>query len=230
MTTALDIITSAMRKIGAITKNETPSADEANDALETLNDMLGSWSNDSIIIPARTLENFTLAGASASKTIGSGGDFNTVRPVDIIKAYVRSGTIDYDLLEKTDEEFADIPVKSTTGTPQFYNYDNAYPLGTLKFYPVPDQTYTLFILSEKPLASFSSLNAVVDLPPGTNRAIINNLAVDLSPEYGVPVSAELDRAASTSRAAIAKAILRNRTMDVMDGRGTAGNIYTGWFY
>ncbi|MBU6232388.1 hypothetical protein KGP36_07175 [Patescibacteria group bacterium] len=43
MTTALDVIRAAMRKIGLLASGQEPSANEAKDALECLNDMLASW-------------------------------------------------------------------------------------------------------------------------------------------------------------------------------------------
>ena len=106
MTTALGIITSAMRKIGAIGKGESPSADEAVDGLEMLNDLLASLSNDSLVVYARTFESFTLQGGVSAYTIGSGATFSTVRPVKIVSAYVRDGGIDTPLEIVTDEQYA----------------------------------------------------------------------------------------------------------------------------
>ena len=80
MTTTLDLITKALQKIGAVTKDETLSAGDVSDALSSLNDMISSWSLDSLIVYASTLENFTLTPGSYSYTIGSGGNFNTTRP------------------------------------------------------------------------------------------------------------------------------------------------------
>ncbi len=44
--TALDLITSALRRIDSYQPGETLSNEDANDALETLNDLLDSWSNE----------------------------------------------------------------------------------------------------------------------------------------------------------------------------------------
>lgn len=43
MTTARDLITMSLRSIGVLHSGETPSAEEANDGLATLNQMLNSW-------------------------------------------------------------------------------------------------------------------------------------------------------------------------------------------
>lgn len=44
-TTALDLITSALRRIDSYQPGEVLASSDANDALETMNDMLDSWSN-----------------------------------------------------------------------------------------------------------------------------------------------------------------------------------------
>lgn len=228
MTTARGIITSSLRKIGAITKNETPSSDEANDALQTLNDLIASWSNDSTKVYAQTLEDFTLTANDGEYTIGSGGNFNTTRPIKIIKAYIRSGTVDYPVSIVSNENFANIDVKSTSGIPEYLNYDNAYATGTIKLYPIPSENYTLYLLSEKIITSFANISADVTLPPGWERALIYNLAIELAPEYGQPVSAEIAEIASQSVSLLKMSVLRNKSMDVPTKLGSS-NIFSSWW-
>ena len=227
MTTALGIITSAMRKAGILTKGEAPSADEAADGLEMLNDLLSSISNDSMAVYARTEDVLQLNGGTATYTIGAGGVLNTVRPIKIIAAYGRSGNVDYSLREVSDEQYATISVKSSGGIPEFINFTNGYPLATLKFYPVPATDYQLFLLSEKQLSSFT-LNQTVDLPAGWNRMLIHNLAVELAPEYGQQVPPEVIQIAKDSKAEIRAAIMASKKMQWNSGLGLDGNIYTGW--
>lgn len=227
MATGLDLVKSSMRKIGAITKNETPSADEANDGIEVINQMLSSWSNFASNVYARTLENFTLTGGDGEYTIGSGANFNTARPIKIIAAYIRLSNIDHPLEIVTDEDFAGISVKSQTGRPEVLNFDNGFANGTIKLWPAPDQAYTLYLLSEKPLGSVT-LAGAVSFPPGWDLAIISNAAVLMAPEYGQPVTAELAELAKQSKASIKSAIFRNRPVDVPRNVGNSGNIFSGW--
>lgn len=229
MTTALDIIKSAMRKAGVLTKAESPSADEAADGLEMLNDLLASLSNDSMVIYARELESFTLSGGTATYTMGSGGVFNTTRPVKIISSYVRVGTIDYPIDTISDEQYASVAYKGITGIPQFLNYTNGFPLGTVKLYPSPSGSYQLFILSEKQLSEFT-INQTVSLPPGWKRMLIYNLAMELLPEYGQAATQELKMIADDSKNEIRRAIMASRPMAWENGVGNEGNIYTGWGY
>ena len=227
MTTALGIIKSAMRKAGALTKSETPSADEAADGLEMLNDLLASLSNDSLIVYARTVESFSLVAGTASYTIGSGATFNTARPIKIISAYVRSGTIDYPMTVISDEQYASITLKTVGGIPEFLNYTNAFPQATINVYPSPASGYTLFIVTEKELSSLA-LADTVSLPPGWRRMLIHNLAVELAPEYGQPIPAEVYEIAKESKASIKQAVMSAKTMQWESGLNSENNIYAGW--
>lgn len=227
MTTALGIIKSAMRKAGVLVKNEDPSADEAADGLEMLNDLLSSISNDSMIVYARKFENFNLSAGVQSYTIGTGATFNTARPIKIITAYVRSGGVDYQLKQVTDEQFASITMKSVGGIPEFINFTNDFPSATIKVYPVPASDYQIFLVTEKQLTTFS-LSDMVSLPPGWQRMLIYNLAIELAPEYGQQVPGEVVQIAKDSKAEIRAAVMAAKKMQWDTGLGNEGNIYAGW--
>lgn len=229
MTTARQIVTKALQKVGVLTISEQPDSEMANDALYQLNAMLSSWSNDSMLINVRAWETFNLVAGTALYTIGSGQTFNTTRPMFIIQAYARLNNQDYNVDVIDDENYNFIQDKSLTGIPYVMNYDNGYDVGKIRLYFVPDQAYQLFILSEKPLTSFA-LDDVVTLPPGWEDALIFNLAVRLSPDYGQEISATTNAMAKETKGAIRTAILRNRTMDAEPGVGVKPNIYNGWYY
>lgn len=227
MATALSIITSAMRKAGVLVKSEAPSADEAADGLEMLNDLLASISNDSLVVYARTFESFNLSANVQSYTIGAGADFNTVRPIKIITAYVRTGGIDYPLTVISDEQYATIQLKAVGGIPEFLNYTNAFPQATINLYPAPAAGYQIFLVTEKQLNTFT-LNEDVSLPPGWRRMLVYNLAVEMGPEYGQPVPAETVQIARDSKAEIRAAVMAAKSMQWNSGIGLEGNIYSGW--
>lgn len=224
MTTARELVTKSLRRSGAISAGETPDATEINDGLYALNDMIESWANDGLLVFARTEETFPLSGAQ-EYTVGAGQDFNTVPFNQVVSAFVRQG-IDYYLTGITDTDYAQISVKYTTGTPEYFNYNNGYPVAKLKFYPVPVYG-TLHILSEKPLTEFN-LNTNVQLPPGWKKALIDNLAVDQAPEYGLEVSPRLEKSASDALASIKRQVAKSRTMDWDKTQSGYRDIYTGW--
>lgn len=229
-TSALDIITGAAKLIGVVFKNEALSADEANDGLVTLNDMLDTWSNDNLTSWAYTLESFSLTGA-ATYTIGSGGDFNTSRPINIVTAVVRLSSIDYPLTPITQEQYQkEIAIKSIASPiPEYLTYDNGYPLGTISIYAVPTSGSTLRMLSNKPISNLSALTTTVDLPPGWKRAMKYNLAVDLAPQYGTAaqVSPDVAQTARTSLGAIKRSTAINNAMPFMPSGAQRYSIYGG---
>jgi len=229
MTTARDIIKKAMQKIGVLVKSEAPSDDEADDALASLNQLIESWSNDSSCIISRAWESFPLTGGVSTYTMSSGLTFNTVRPIKILESYVRVGSIDYGVGIISDEIYNGITFKSINGIPQFLNYDNSYPTDNIRLYPVPAAAYTLFILSEKPLSGFATLDTTVSMPAGWERALVYNLALELAPEYKQQPDPSIVKIAADSLGLARRATLRARPMDAYPQNLQIRNIYTGWF-
>jgi len=228
MTTARTIIKKSLQKIGALVKSEEPAADESDDGLSALNALMDSWGNDSLNEYARTLETFTL-NSSASYTIGSGGNFNTVRPSNIVSATVRSGEIDYAVDVIDDSTYNNISYKSTTGIPQFLNYSNAYPLGVIKLYPIDSGASSITLLTEKPLTGFATLDTDMSLPPGWERALVYNLALELAPEYDQKPDAYIAKVAQESLGMIRAKVAQVRGMDAYPSGVQIRNIFSGWW-
>lgn len=228
-TTARTIVKKALQKIGALVKSEEPSADEANDGLDALNALIDSWSNDSLNIYARTWESLNLVGGTASYTIGSGGVLNTTRPTNIVAAYIRSGGIDYNLTIADDEAYNSISFKTAQSIPSFLNYDGGYPLGTIRLYPVPSAAYSLFLLTEKPLTSFTTLDTALSMPGGTERALIYNLGIDLAPEYNQQINPAHAKTAGEALGLIRTKVAQVRGMDAYPQNMTLRNIYSGFW-
>jgi len=228
MTTARDIITKALTKIGANFKNNAVSSDEANDALDALNALVSSYANDSMLIYARQWEMFTLSPSDGLYTMGVGGDFNTDKPMFIVSAYLRDGITDYPLSIIKDELYNEqISQKSTISIPYYINSDNGHPLVNLRLYPIPDKTYQIFLLTEKQLSEFT-LDTDVILPAGWERMLIYNLAIELYPEYEQQVNPVVAAIAEESKRLVRANIMRNRTMDYAPQRLNVGRFENGW--
>jgi len=224
VTTARDLITKSLQGIGAISSGETPDAIEITDGLDALNFLMESLANEGLMVFSRTEENFPLTGA-IQYTVGAGQDFDTVPFIQIISAYVRSGTIDYPLTSLSDQQYADIASKDTEGsTGEFYNYNNGFPIGVLKLYPRPSGT--IYILSEKPITEFT-LNTVISLPPGWKRMLVKLLGIEMAPDYNVSISPELADSAQKAKAVLLKQVSKSRTMD-WPKRAYNFNIYSGY--
>jgi len=78
MTTPLDIVSGALRAIGALESGEIPDTEAANDAFTLLNDMLAQWSNEGMMIHYQTEVIFPLVGNTYQYTIGPGGTVGAV--------------------------------------------------------------------------------------------------------------------------------------------------------
>lgn len=74
MTTPFDIITRAMKDIGALAAGENPTAAEAQDGLDMLNDMIAQWSNENMMVFYRTEIVFPCVQNQVQYTLGPSGN------------------------------------------------------------------------------------------------------------------------------------------------------------
>lgn len=70
-TTALDLITGALRNINALESGEVPNAQDANDALQVLNDLLESWTIEKLFVFSSTENRFVFTPGKYQYTIGN---------------------------------------------------------------------------------------------------------------------------------------------------------------
>lgn len=77
-TTALDLITGALRNINSLEAGEVPNASDAQDALQILNDMLESWTLEKLFVFSSTENRFIFVPGQYQYTIGNpiAGTFN----------------------------------------------------------------------------------------------------------------------------------------------------------
>lgn len=179
MSTVAAIVNAACRQLGF-----TPDAAESADGMEALNLLLKEWATSPLGIYRVTRESFTMTAAKGEYTIGSGGDFDTVRPIKLLAAFIRVSDMDNPITGLHISEYASLGNKLTSGMPSVIYAEPAYPLGILVFYPVPDTAYTLHLYSHKPLGAYTSLSADLALPPEYEPALKFNLAVELAAEFG----------------------------------------------
>ncbi|MDE2098338.1 MAG: hypothetical protein KGL39_13880 [Patescibacteria group bacterium] len=70
-TSALDLITGALRNINVLESAEVPDASDANDALQVLNDMLESWTIEKLLVFSSTENRFVFYPGKYQYTIGN---------------------------------------------------------------------------------------------------------------------------------------------------------------
>lgn len=184
MTTALQLVTSSLRKIGAVAAGESPDADEQSDALASLNQIVESWNLKGLALYRRESAAYTLIPSQQAYSIGSGADFDGSRPITLHGAFVTRGGIDYPLSVLTQAQWNDILQKSTESQlPEAVYYEPTFPDGTLRFWPVPLEALPVTLAIDMQLAAVADINDDLSFPPGYERALLYALAVDLAPEY-----------------------------------------------
>jgi len=201
MAVARDIITSSLRKIHVLGTGSSLDSDEADQALDTLNDMLSSFSAEGALIFEETLETFNITSNKESYTIGPSGDFVTTAPLYITTCYVTQGSTDYPLQFFDADEYSRISQKDISGSvPRIYYYDqNFTTTPTIYFYPVPSGSDTFTMYSRKALTGFTTLDTTFAMPEQYKAMLIHNLAVWIAPEYEREASPTIQSIANKSK-------------------------------
>jgi len=233
-TTAQTIINGALRLLQVSSTDVVLTSDEANDALESLNQMIDGWSNESLMLYHVKLEQFTCIPAHNPHTIGVNGDFNTSVPIHIEAATVTVNGVDYPIIQIDYDDYAVIKLKTLQNVyPEYMYFDRNSPiLGNVYMYPVPSTASTINLYSRKALTQFSSLTDSIDLPVGYAKALKYSLAVELAPEYQVSAGADVIQLAIASKANLKRTNRRPLTLQIdpaalaVSGKRRF-NIYTG---
>lgn len=184
-----DLIRSSMRLIGAIATGETPTADEVNDGLLVLNDMLENWSTETLSVWGSSNQTFNTVANQSVYTIGPTGNWVTARPQDIDDAYCNFSGVDFPIKVISQEQYNEINLK-TMKQPivERLLYVNEFPLGIVTLWPVPTAAMPLTLTMNRILSFPVAATDVLTGPPGFLKAIRYCLAVEFAPEFGVEAS------------------------------------------
>jgi len=178
-----DLIRLALQELEVLSAGDNPSAEEYIDGVDWYNVMLRSWDADESLQPNLVSANFNTISGTASYTIGTGGAFNTTRPLRITNAYVRWLTVDTPLGIKGKADYNLIQNKTQTGPVQVLYYVPSYPLGVIYFDRVPDQAYTIFCDMEVPVGDAADQNTTLAVSQEYHAALLYNLAIALAPGF-----------------------------------------------
>lgn len=196
--TPRQLITSALKGLGVQGQSDDLENEQATDGLNALNEMLASDGVNRGMLYALDKQSYTLVAGTGSYTIGTGGTFDTERPVAIYGGYIVSGDTSYPLECFTRSEYNDISTKSSQSRPTELYYDPDYPLGKIYFDYTPSSADTLNIDVHVPIASVATLNTTIVLPPEYAAYIKWNLMLWIAPDYELnPRKGVVDLAEST---------------------------------
>lgn len=206
MTTPGDIIAQALKKSGVLGVGQTASAEDTNDALVDMNQLISQWNRKRWLI-YHLKDVSVVSTGQRSYTIGLGGDFDTERPDRLENGcFLRQITqsqpnqVDYTLnLLESREDYSTIVLKGLQSLTQYVFYDAAYPVGLVYPWPIPQASiYELHLLLKAQLTQFTSLSQVIELPPEYEAALTWNLAERLRPSYQLPVDISVSSFAKDS--------------------------------
>lgn len=240
--TGLQAIKAAYGILNVYLPGESPSDNDASFALGTLNRLLSSWRQRSLLVNAVSRERFALVadqgGIDNPYTIGTGGTWNTTRPANqnsvlganlILTASDPESRVPLAMLN--DSEWASLATPDLTGTqPSAFYYDPTYAGGFGRFYlwPIPDNaTNAIELFINSSLASFANLTTEYQVPDGVDTALIYNLAKLLAGPFGRQMAQDDRNFADESLGVVKRANSKPSYVANDYGRGGIYDIYSG---
>lgn len=215
MTTARQLIESALAKINKLGADETVSAEDGALCLLRLNALVDSWEVEDLFAYTSLETIFTLNSGVTSLTVGPGQDIDIARPTRIMRgSFTRLSQLDYRLTPVQEPEYNDICLKTISSlVPVVCFYDGGNPTGTVFFYPATSQAAEVHLITPEPGGQAVDLNTSYFLPQGYQRAIEFNLAVEIAPDFRAVPSPWVVANATSSKRALK---LMNMTIPEMD--------------
>ena len=202
-TTAGDQINGALRLIGMLAEDETPSAATSQDALTALNQMIDSWNTERLSVFSTQDQMFTWPASTISRTLGPTGDFVGNRPILLDDStYFRDPTnnVSFGIKIINQQQYNGIAVKTVTSTyPQVIWINMSYPDIEMYVYPVATKALEWHFVSVEELTQPATLATNLTFPPGYLRAFRFNLACEIAAEFGVEPSRQVQRIAMSSK-------------------------------
>jgi len=198
--TVRNICLQALWKAGITSTGTNAEADEFERALDDLNWMLKSWQQKRYNLWTGTYMTVT-ATATATQTL------DPVRPMSIDGCRFKQGGSEMPMIPMTREEYDNLPVKTTTGTPTSYFYDRQRENAVLYVWPIlssaTGQTFEITYTRELDDVSTDTISSTIDVPVEWYEAVIYNLADRLCDTFEIDSPYVRRRAEMSLREALA---------------------------
>jgi hypothetical protein len=215
MATALDIITQSLQKLGVYAPGETLSSADSGLGLAVLNDMLDSWSTESLSCYAILEQSVVLTPGVNQYSIGPGGAINGTRPTRLIigpgAAYIQDPSLNNYPVNVVARDYWNLigTRNVNSNVPDTLFYDPQEPLGFINLFPTPNIGWTLYFDSYLQITQFATLYSTFSMPPGYLKAIKDCLAPELWPYFkNGEVTMTLQRQAMVAKGNIKRSNVR----------------------
>lgn len=178
--TARQVCQAAFRKLSVYGPNETMTADDASVALSDLNWMLKSWQSEGANLWRETDLTFPTVIGQATYAL-------TPTPNDILEARItESNNPQYQrpLQRWGRGEYANIPNKTSPGSPTAYEVNRQRDTVSITLWPVPSQVWNVVYTADRTIEDVTDLEETIDVPQMWLECVVYNLAVRLYPSYG----------------------------------------------
>jgi len=201
--TADNIIKGALRLIGMLAEGEEPSAETLADGLTAMNQMIDSWSTESLSIFSTQDQVFNWPAGEVRQTLGPTGDFLGNRPIALQDStYFRDAVngLSFGIKIVNSQQYNAIALKTVQSVyPQVLFVNMNMNNIEMFLYPVPNREIEFHFISVIELTQPTSAGQYLFIPPGYLRAFRFNLACELAAEFGVEPSPTVQRIAMTSK-------------------------------
>ena len=231
--TAEQLIGAALQEIGALAPGEPVSNDDNPWVLQKLQRIIDTYNAKRTMVYANIFSTFTIVANLAPHTIGPTGTFViNQRPVEIpsiglILNNTSPDQVEIPLTPRDKDWWANQRVKNVTSTiPTDFYYEPTWPLGSIFFWPVPNQVNNVLIQSRTVITEVTNYAQSFTMPPGYWDLIVYALAVSLGPSYERPISPDLRGLLLEAVRAVQSNNIKSPTSDTgdagMPGVGTRG--------
>jgi hypothetical protein len=221
MATVRELLNGAHRLLGLTASGNVLPEAVYQDNILALNQMLDSWSAESLAVFCTQDQVFTWEAGNRVRTLGPSGDFlyplstegGDPLATENDDVLVPNGNVSFGIKFLNQLQYNNIAVKTVTSTfPQVMWVNMTYPDITLAVYPVPSRTLEFHFVSVAPLTAAAGLETDLLFPPGYLRAFRYNLALELAPEFNVDPAADVRRIAMVSKRTLKRI---NNPRDIM---------------
>lgn len=207
--TVQQLVNLSLRDLDRIRSGQTPSTDESNDSLATLNEILANWSHEGLLVPTHTLTTFTLTGMTAAYTMGVGAAWVTsALPIKIKGAIASLGAFyqGVQILPMGEfEKSIQSGLGDTATLPLKLGVDNAAPQRNVRLWPMPNSSSAVIEVSYwTAMAAVALADTVAFALPAFEEAVRNELTLRLASMYLVPVTPVMMANAQASKLALTR--------------------------